>query len=61
MTTTHQLVVVVHYVPLSANELEERRARLRLLLLRGALRSVQQQHPAEPVATEDPLVTLPQK
>lgn len=58
MITTCQLVVVIHYVPLSANELEERRTRLRSLLLRGALRSVQHQDPAESAATEDPLVIL---
>lgn len=38
MTKATQLAIEVHYVPLPANELEERKARLRLLLLRGMSR-----------------------
>ena len=42
MVKANQLVIEVHYVLLPANEVEERRAHLRLLLLRGAMRSLQQ-------------------
>jgi len=52
MTKANQLVVEVHFVPLSATEMEERRERLRVLLLRGALRFVQQQTAASPPAPE---------
>jgi len=52
MTKANQLVVEVHFVPLSANEMEQRRGRLRVLLLRGALRFVQQQTAASPPAPE---------
>lgn len=43
MTKVKQLIVEVHLVSLSAIETEERRERLRALLLRGALRFVQRQ------------------
>ena len=43
MATATQLAVEVHYVPLPASEIEERRARFRALLLRGAIRLVRQQ------------------
>ena len=43
MTKADQLVVEIHFVPLSATEMEERRGRLRVLLLRGALRIVENQ------------------
>jgi len=45
MTKADQLVIEVHYVSLPANEIEERSARLRLLLLRGAMRLLQQLPP----------------
>jgi len=48
MTRGTQLTIEVHYVALSANELEERRARLRALLLTGAMRLVQQQLLSKP-------------
>ena len=47
MTKADQLVIEVRYVALPANELEERRAHLRSLLLRGALRLVHQERPCE--------------
>jgi len=43
MTKTKQLVVQVHFVPLFTTEIVERRERLRVLLLSGALRFVQRQ------------------
>ena len=43
MTKANQLVVEVHFVPLCVTEMEERRERLRVLLLKGALRVVQNQ------------------
>jgi hypothetical protein len=43
MAKANQLAVEVHFVPLSLPEMEERRERLRVLLLRGALRVVQHQ------------------
>jgi hypothetical protein len=43
MAKINQFVVEVHFVPLPATEMEERRERLRVLLLRGALRFVQYQ------------------
>jgi hypothetical protein len=52
MTKANQLVVEVHFLPLSVTEMEERRERLRVLLLRGALRFVQQQTAASPPALE---------
>jgi hypothetical protein len=42
MVKTNQLVIEVHYVPLPAAEMDERRERLRALLLRGAFRFIQQ-------------------
>jgi hypothetical protein len=42
MAKADQLVIEVHYVPLSADEMVERRARLYSLLLRGAMRFLQQ-------------------
>jgi hypothetical protein len=42
MRNADQLVVEVHFIPLSAAEAGERRQRLRTLLLRGAHRLVQQ-------------------
>jgi hypothetical protein len=44
MTRTTQLAVEIRFVPLPTKELDERRERLRALLLRGALRWVRQ-HP----------------
>ena len=41
MMMADQLAVEVHFLPLPAKELEERRERLRAFLLRGALRFVQ--------------------
>jgi len=54
MTKAAQLTIEVHYVPLPANELEERRARLRSLLLRGASRWLreQEQLPRKPEAVD---------
>ncbi len=52
MTKANQLVVEVRFVPLSATEMEERRERLRVLLLRGSLRFVQQQTAASPPGPE---------
>jgi len=48
MAKADQLAIEVHYVPLSLNELGERRALLRTLLLRGALRVVHQQLSLQP-------------
>lgn len=42
MTIADQLAVEVHFVPLPKMELEERRERLRALLVRGALQFVRQ-------------------
>jgi hypothetical protein len=61
MTKTNQLVVQVHFVPLSATEMEERRERLRALLLRGALRFVQQQTAVSLPAPESINTELAQK
>jgi hypothetical protein len=58
MTMAEQLAVEVHFVPIAAKELEERRARLRALLLRGALRFVHQHtdcHEAEESQTIEAL------
>ncbi len=52
MARAHQLVIEVHHISLSPTELEERRVRLRALLLRGAIRLVRQQLPGEPKTTE---------
>jgi hypothetical protein len=61
MTKSNQLVLEVHFVPLSTTEIAERRERLRLLLLRGALRFVQQQTAARPPAPESVSTELAQK
>ena len=58
--------VEVHFVPLPADEAEERRRRLRALLLRGALRFVQQrsdrnQEPGKHEAAEVQRIDLVQK
>ena len=42
MAKADQLVIEVQYVPLSADEMAERRAHLYSLLLRGAVRFLQQ-------------------
>jgi hypothetical protein len=42
MVKADQLVIEVQYVPLSEDEMVERRARLYSLLLRGAVRFLQQ-------------------
>jgi len=42
MRQTGQLAIELHFIPLSAGEAEERRHRLRTLLLRGAHRLAQQ-------------------
>ncbi len=53
MTKANQLAIEVLYVPLPQNELEERRTRLLLLLLGGALRILRAQVPDDPaVSTE---------
>jgi len=54
MTKAAQLSIEVHYVPLPANELEERRTRLRSLLLRGASRWLREQEhlPLKPEPAE---------
>jgi hypothetical protein len=61
MTKANQLLVEVHFVPLSTTEMEERRERLRVLLLRGALRFVQQPPAASPPAPESISTELAQK
>lgn len=43
MAKTDQFLMEVRFVPLPPNELQERRARLCTLLLRGAMRLVVQQ------------------
>ena len=55
--TREPLIVEVLFVPLPASEIDERRRRLRTLLLRGALRRAQeqqtsQQTPSRPQAAE---------
>jgi hypothetical protein len=59
MLNAHQLAIEVHFVPLPADEADERKLRLRSLLLQGALRFVQQHtdrsQPKEPKTDE----TLP--
>lgn len=42
MAKVVQFIVEAHFHPLPANETDERKRRFRALLLRGALRSVQQ-------------------
>jgi hypothetical protein len=61
MTKANQLVVEVHFVPLSATEIVGRRERLRVLLLRGALRFVQQQTAVKPPAPESVSTELARK
>jgi hypothetical protein len=49
MPNARQLAIEVHFVPLPTDEAEERKRRLRSLLLRGALRFVQQRtDPSQP-------------
>lgn len=43
MANTNHLTVEVHYFPVPAEEVAERRRTLRTLLLRGARRSIEQQ------------------
>jgi hypothetical protein len=61
MTKTNRLVVEVYFVPLSATEMEERRRHLQVLLLRGALRFVQQQTAASPPASKSISTELARK
>jgi hypothetical protein len=61
MTDTRQLAIEIRYVPLPADELEERRARLRTLLLRGALRLIRQQVPGAPSPNEVDFARVIQK
>jgi hypothetical protein len=61
MTKANQLVVEVLFVPLSAAEIEDRRKRLRVLLIRGALRVVQYQSPNSPPPPESIRTELTQK
>ena len=50
MTKINQLAVEVYFVPLPGADIEERREQLRMFLLRGAIRIVQQQVPDSPAA-----------
>jgi hypothetical protein len=60
MARADQLAIEVRYVPLPAGELAERRARLRALLLRGALRVIRQELPSLPTSPEaDPAEVIP--
>jgi hypothetical protein len=61
MARADQLAIEVHYVPLPADELEDRRAHLRALLLRGALRVMRQQHPSLPSLPEADPVEITRK
>jgi hypothetical protein len=61
MARADQLAIEVHYVPLPADELEDRRARLRALLLRGALRVIRQQLPSLPALPEADPVEITRK
>lgn len=61
MAKTNQLAVEVHFVPLCVTEMEERRERLRVLLLRGALRVVQNQLLDGPSAPDSISPELAQK
>jgi hypothetical protein len=66
MVKSDQFVVEAHFVPLPANEAEERKRRFRALLLRGALRFVQQptdrsNKPGKPEAPKPLLVESVQK
>ena len=58
MTKADHLVIEVRYVALPANELEERRARLRSLLIRAGLRVVNRERPCEPEEKEAEPVEL---
>jgi len=42
MPTAAKLAIELHFVPLAAKEVDERRRRLRMLLLRGAVRLMKQ-------------------
>jgi hypothetical protein len=53
MAKTSQLIIEVHFVPLPATEMDERQDRLRVLLLRGAVRFIQ--HPPEKFPTTEPV------
>ena len=61
MTRLSQLVIEIRYVPLPPDELEERRARLRTLLLRGALRLARQEVPGPQPPSEVDLAGVIQK
>lgn len=50
MANANPFTVEVQFVPLPESAAEERKRRLRSLLLRGALRVVQHQFPAKPEA-----------
>jgi hypothetical protein len=52
MDQASQLVIEVCFVSLPATEMEERRQRIRVLLLRGACRFIQQQLPEKLPAVE---------
>jgi len=55
MAETNQLVIEVHFVPLPTTEMDERRERLRVLLLRGAFRFIQQPPIPEKLPTTEPV------
>lgn len=60
MKPTTQFAIEVRYVPLPAEELAERRARLQALLLRGALQLARQEPAGPPTSTEiDPAEAVP--
>jgi len=61
MAKANQLVVEVLFVPLPAEELEERRKRLRVLLIKGALRVVSCQPSNNPQTAEFIHTELTQK
>ena len=52
MADANQLAIEVHFVPVPAGEMDERRRRLRTLLLRGAVRFVQQHTDGDQAAAE---------
>jgi hypothetical protein len=60
MVKTNQLAIEVLYVPLPQNELGERRTRLLLLLLGGALRLLRTGVPDNPAVSTE-VVELVQK